>query len=37
MLSVEKPIVGKPAVIRFENVSISPTRDDSLFKPEAKS
>lgn len=34
-LSVEKPIVGKGAVIRFENVSVSPTRDDSLFKPEA--
>jgi hypothetical protein len=34
-LAVEKPMVGKQAVIRFENVSVSPTRDDSLFKPEA--
>jgi len=36
MISLEKPIVGKPAVIRFENVSVSPNRDDSLFKPEGK-
>lgn len=32
-LSLEKPIVGKPAVIRFEAVSISAMRDDSLFTP----
>lgn len=32
-LSMDKPIVGKPAVIRFENVSVSPTREDSLYKP----
>ncbi|MEO8431649.1 MAG: hypothetical protein ABI592_09085 [Acidobacteriota bacterium] len=32
MLSVDKPIVGKPAEIRFENVSVSTTRDDSLFQ-----
>jgi hypothetical protein len=32
-LSMDKPISGKPAEIRFENVSVSPTRDDSLFKP----
>jgi hypothetical protein len=25
--------VGKNAVIRFENVSVSPTRDDALFQP----
>ena len=35
LLSVDKPISGKPAVIRFENVSVSPTRDDALFHPEA--
>ncbi len=34
-LSLEKPVVGKPAVIRFEKVSVSPTRDDSLFTPPA--
>ena len=32
-LSLEKPIVGKSAVIRFENVAISPTRDPSLYTP----
>ena len=32
-LSTEKEIVGKNAVIRFENVSVSPTRDDALFQP----
>jgi hypothetical protein len=25
-------MVGKPVVIRFENVSVSPTRNDSLFQ-----
>lgn len=34
-VSIEKDLVGKSAVIRFENVSISPTRDDSLFAPPA--
>ncbi|MEP6768127.1 MAG: hypothetical protein ABJC61_05625 [Acidobacteriota bacterium] len=34
-LATEKPMVGKPAVIRFENVSVSPTRDDALFRPGA--
>ena len=34
-LSLEKPIVGKGAVIRFENVSFSPGRDDGLYKPES--
>ncbi len=31
-LSTEKEIVGKNAVIRFENMSVSPTRDDALFQ-----
>jgi len=31
-LSTEKEIVGKNAVIRFENVSVSPTRDDALYQ-----
>ncbi len=31
-LSEEKEIVGKNAVIRFENVSVSPNRSDSLFQ-----
>ncbi len=31
-LSVDKEIVGKNAVIRFENVSVSPNRDDALFR-----
>ncbi len=30
-LSLDKPISGKPVAIRFENVSVSPARDDSLF------
>jgi hypothetical protein len=30
-LSLDKPISGKPIAIRFENVSVSPARDDSLF------
>ena len=34
-LSLEKPILGKPAVIRFENVSVSPSRDAALFTPPA--
>ncbi|MEO8189712.1 MAG: hypothetical protein ABI682_05175 [Acidobacteriota bacterium] len=33
LLATEKPMVGKPAVIRFENVSVTSTRDDSLFHP----
>jgi hypothetical protein len=33
-LAVEKPIAGKQAVIRFENISVSPAREDALFKPE---
>jgi len=35
MIAMDKPMVGKPAEIRFENVSISPNRDDALFKPES--
>jgi hypothetical protein len=31
-LSLEKEIVGKNAIIRFEKVSVSPTRDDAQFK-----
>ncbi len=34
-LSLDKPIAGKPAAIRFENVTISPTREEGLFKPPA--
>lgn len=34
-LSLEKPITGKPVVIRFENVVVSAARDDSLFKAPA--
>jgi hypothetical protein len=34
-LSTEKTIVGKNATIRFEKVSVSPTRDDALFRPPA--
>ncbi len=32
-LSLEKTMVGKGTAIRFENVSISPSREDGLFKP----
>jgi hypothetical protein len=35
LLSLEKPISGKPVAIRFENVSVSAGRDDSLFRPPA--
>ncbi len=34
-LSLEKEIVGKNATLRIERVSVSPTRDDSLFRPPA--
>jgi hypothetical protein len=34
-LALEKAMVGKPVVIRFENVSISASRDPALFKPPA--
>ena len=34
-LAMDHPIAGKPTSIRFENVSVSPTRDDSDFKPPA--
>ena len=30
-----KPIAGKPADIRFENVTVAAGRDDSLFRPPA--
>jgi len=36
MLSLDKPISGEPIEIRFENVSVSPSREDALFKPPAK-
>jgi hypothetical protein len=32
LLATEKPMMERPAVIRFENLSVSPTRDDGLFK-----
>ena len=32
LLSTEKPMPARSAVIRFENLSVSPTRDDALFK-----
>lgn len=34
-LSLEKPISGRPVTIRFENVSVSSSRDDSVFRPPA--
>ncbi len=34
LLATEKPMVGKPAVIRFENLSVTSTRDDALFHPD---
>jgi hypothetical protein len=34
-LSLEKPFVGKPLRIRFENVAVSATRDDKDFAPPA--
>jgi len=30
---MEKPMAGKSTVIRFENVSVSPTRTDADFTP----
>jgi hypothetical protein len=35
MISMDKPMAGKPVEIKFENVSVGPNRDDALFKPEA--
>ena len=35
MLSLDKPMVGQPFEIRFENVAVDPARDDSLFVPPA--
>lgn len=35
LLATEKPMMERPALIRFENLSVSPTRDDALFKPPA--
>ena len=34
-LSMAKPMTGKPTVIRFENVSVSPARNDADFTPPA--
>ena len=34
-LSLEKPMVGKPIRIVFENVAVSPTRDDKEFAAPA--
>ena len=33
MLSLDKPMSGKPVTIRFENVAVASARDDSLFRP----
>ncbi|MET0619379.1 MAG: hypothetical protein ABW056_03820 [Thermoanaerobaculia bacterium] len=35
MLSLDKPMVGQPFEIRFENVAVAPARDDTLFAPPA--
>ena len=35
MLSLDKTMVGEPFEIRFENVAVGPTRDDSIFAPPA--
>jgi hypothetical protein len=35
LLSMDKPMQGEPFEIRCENVSVSPARDDALFKPPA--
>ena len=32
-LSVSKPIIGKPAEIRFENLQVSQTPDDAALAP----
>jgi hypothetical protein len=34
-VSLEKEIVGRPAKIRFDNVAVSPSRDDKDFAPPA--
>ena len=34
-LSMDKPMSGQPVEIRFENVVVSPARQDSLFVPPA--
>jgi hypothetical protein len=34
LLSLEKPMVGRPATIRFGQVSVSPSREDALFLPK---
>jgi len=34
-LSLDKPMRGRPVSIRFENTSVSSTRDDALFRPPA--
>jgi hypothetical protein len=33
MLSVSKPIIGKPSEIRFENLQVSETPDDTALAP----
>ena len=32
LLATEKPMMERPTVIRFENLSVSATREDALFK-----
>ena len=34
-ISMEKPMEGKPTVIRFENVSVTPSRNDADFQAPA--
>ena len=34
-LAMDKPMTGKPTVIKFENVSVSPSRADADFTPPA--
>ena len=35
MLSLDKPLSGEPFEIRFDKVSVKPSRDDALFAPPA--
>lgn len=35
MLSLDKPLFGEPFEIRFDRVTVTPTRDDALFAPPA--
>jgi hypothetical protein len=35
-IAMEHPMEGKPTIIRFENVSVSPARNDADFQPPAQ-